>query len=115
MILSGVSHLLLFCDPPAVARLVVPVVVDPVDFQPTWSATHIKQEGFEASPSVANRNPAPAVIMIIARGWYGATTKHLVPRVACSLDLSGCWGRMNRSHGLSLLRRFGFDENRVRG
>ncbi len=82
-ILTGVSHLRRPSGPAAVARLVVPVVVDPVDAVACGrSRPHVREEVEEtvcARPAVAYPDAPAAVVGVHGVGWPRAAIPHLRP------------------------------------
>ncbi len=110
----GVSHLLLSRRPAAVARLVVPVVVDPVDLmflRRTWP--HVGKEVLErVHPTVANRDAtatvaAPSfVIRVFASTFKASPDGIFAPLLAVTGEAVAkvrVVGRLLSSHTRSLL------------
>jgi len=76
--------LLLFSEcPSAIARLVVSVVLDPINrVLGRWTRTHIREEGLKRPlPSTADTDAAPAVEVIARMLRVVATLAHAVPDV----------------------------------
>ena len=71
-------------SPPAIARLVVAVVVDAVDGCIRWALAHVGEETGKIHPSVADRDPSTTVSVIPAILGIGATVNHSTPRRVCS-------------------------------
>lgn len=71
--------LLLARSPTAVARLVVPIVVDAINGCTGWTRAHVSQEGVERLPSPANRNSATAVILVADASGIRAALMHGAP------------------------------------
>lgn len=75
--LAGVGGLNSGSCPAAVARLVVPVVVNSVDRVPiTGSLAHVREEVLEFVPSLADRDASPAVVVEIGIVGVAATRPH---------------------------------------
>jgi hypothetical protein len=77
MHLSGVGGLLFWRSPPAIARLVVAIIVDAIEGGAGGARAHVSGEVREGlTPSVANDNPAATVAVPFAVGLGVATTHH---------------------------------------
>lgn len=84
-----VGRLLLSRSPPAVSRLVIPVVVYPIKSQRRRSRPHVLQKRDKANPpTLANSDPAPAVVSIGLVSGVLAPRSHALPNVVL-----GCSGR----------------------
>lgn len=78
--------------PPAVAGIIVPVAIDPIDRHAIRHFSHIGKEILERLPSFADRNATPAVQGIALRLWVAATPLHGDPASigAISGPISAC-------------------------
>jgi hypothetical protein len=72
---------LLSRPPSAIARLIVPVVVDAINCQARWSFTHIGEKVLEAvKPTFADSDASPTVMFEKAFVWVAASRPHVHPR-----------------------------------
>lgn len=96
---SAVARLLLRGRPSAVAGLVVAIVVgvavDRVDAR--WLASHVGQEVLEgAGPTVADRNPATAILLPVRGAGIATAFPHTQPGPVLRADPAGSGVTMNR-------------------
>lgn len=79
-IVALISALLLLCGPPAVPRLVVPIIVDAVDGCLWRLRPHVSTEGFKVvQPSVAHTNSATTIASIVGIRRVIASGFHSLP------------------------------------
>lgn len=79
---AGVIGLLLCVSPPAVAGLVVAVVVrEPVDAHSDRALTHVSKKVAEVLPPVADGNPPSSVARVFVIGRALASGSHMAPDV----------------------------------
>ena len=77
---ASVVGLLLPGCPATVSRLVVPVVVYPIDSQMgLWPVAHVSQEVAEAQPALANRDASSAIVRVRAACRAEAAPLHVAP------------------------------------
>lgn len=79
-IAARVIRLLRRRRPSAVARLVVPIVVYPIDRRTVRARTHVREERREVfAPAIADSNSTAAVVAICAIGRIAASLSHRAP------------------------------------
>src|SRR5579859_11850 len=66
--------------PTAVAWLVVPVVVDPINGPTSRAFAHVGEKVLERVPALAHRDPATAVVVVGDVAGISAPIKHVFPR-----------------------------------
>lgn len=76
---AAVLHLLLVCSPSAVARFVVPVVVDTVEFETSRCFAHVGKEVLEGVPSFAHLDAPPSVVYKSRMSRVETSTTHCSP------------------------------------
>lgn len=80
MINSCVAVLLLWCSPPTVLWTIVSVVVYAVDCVPiAWWLTHVGKEIFKGSPTVADVDTAPTIVLVAFGVGIIAAGTHVTP------------------------------------
>ena len=79
MAATSVFSLFLTGCPTAISWLVVSVVVDSIYRFTGWPASHIGVEIFETSPTYANLDAAPSVVLVLGVVWVAATIFHGFP------------------------------------
>lgn len=85
-----IRHLLLHSRPSAVSKLVVPVVVDPVDGELiAVTLSNVGKKVREVLPSLAHLNTAPAVYRIFVVIRILASRLHIAPAIVCARRLLG--------------------------
>lgn len=82
LVASPIQSLLCRSCPTNVTRLIASVVIDPVDrVKRTGLDTHIGQEAPEVKPSLADSNPATAVVLVGRTCFIQTSGFHSRPRV----------------------------------
>lgn len=77
---SGVSILFRPCRPSAVAGLVVPVIVDPLDGVARGTRAHVGSEARDiVEPPIAHRDPSTAVVLEVLAAGVQAPVLHVRP------------------------------------
>jgi hypothetical protein len=77
----SVVALLLLRRPPAIAGLVVAIVVWPaIQGRAARSLAHIREKVLEIAPAVANCDATPFVVGECGIGWLSASGDHALPR-----------------------------------
>lgn len=77
---AGVVALLLLSRPPAVARFVIPVVVDAVELVlRAWPFSHVPEEVRKIFPFITYRYSSPAVVLIAGGFWISYPLEHPRP------------------------------------
>lgn len=77
---AGIALLLALEKPLAISRLVVSVVIRPVQLMMRrWARPHVGVKVSEAEPTLANLYAAPAVAVVSGRTWPGAASDHVIP------------------------------------
>ncbi|WP_167309921.1 hypothetical protein [Ralstonia mannitolilytica] len=77
--LACVFALRALAGPAAIARLVVPIVIDTVYRVSGWAFSHVRDKVLKTSPAFANRDAATAVIMGLGDLRICASLKHRAP------------------------------------
>ena len=78
----GIVVLLDACSPSAIARLVVPIVVDSIDGEPSGLFAHVGEKVFERiPPAVTDLDPAPAVVLPAFSLVVSTPGDHVTPDV----------------------------------
>jgi hypothetical protein len=78
--LSRVATLLFACSPLAITRLVIAVVVDPLDRCPRRAFAHVGKKVLEQTPPRTHGDASPAIILPCGSAWIRATRDHRLPR-----------------------------------
>src|SRR5215475_1669162 len=87
MVIATIILLLLVRRPPAIARLVITILVDSIEchtFHPVEPFTHVRQEILECVPSLTNDNSPIAIVSSLRIGLRVTTPHHRPPRSVCS-------------------------------
>lgn len=80
-IFSGVIRLHHLANPSTIARLVVSVIVNPVESHSFWAPTHVlKESGVVIAPSVTHSYTAPSISIVIRNIWVKASAFRMSPR-----------------------------------
>ena len=78
---TAIASLFAISGPAAIAWRVVAIIIDSVNRVCwRWTRTHVRKEVYEATPSLADLDAAPAVVLIAARRRLVAAFKHRNPR-----------------------------------
>jgi hypothetical protein len=77
---AAIVGLFLHGRPTAIARFVIPVVVDAVDREAMRALTHVSQEIIEDQPSFADSDAAPSIVFPNMAFWIEASGFHGRPR-----------------------------------
>ena len=79
------------CDPSAVPRFVITVIVDAIQLLSLRGFSHISQKVFKFLPALADSNSPCTVILIDGRFWIGASLDHVIP-AAIDRSLTSAFG-----------------------
>lgn len=79
-VVAGVSGLLRFACPAAVAWLVISIVVFAFKHCPARSISHVEHKVFEHHPPLTHRNSPSSVVVKRVSLWIGASLNHVRPR-----------------------------------
>lgn len=93
---SHVPHLLLARRPAAVVGSVVPVVVTSIDRVTGWARSHVSKEVLEATPSLNDRNAAPAIVDKGLIRRIAAPALDAAPRIVFTTERSAVRGSAQR-------------------
>lgn len=76
-----IALLLALCRPFAIAWFVISVIVDALNGVLRWALSHIGNKAFKGQPSIANGNPASAVILPRYVRWIVAPAENSSPNI----------------------------------
>ncbi len=77
---ASILSLLFACSPSAILGTVRSIIVDALNsVLPRWGQSHISNEVFVVSPSLAYGNSSSTVISVKLLFWVGASLHHIVP------------------------------------
>ena len=80
-IVALVVALLQASSPTAIARFVIPVIVDSLDGATIRSLAHVTEEAKEAQPFITNGNPTTAPVFVVRQFGISASLHHTRPRI----------------------------------
>lgn len=85
-----VGCLLVLCRPMTILGRVAAVVVDAINTQALWSRPHVFHKVCERMlPSITNRYPAPAIVLVLRMSGPKAALFHVLPSLVQTLRLIG--------------------------
>lgn len=90
-IISFVSCVLRFCNPFAIRRLIVSIIVFPIKMKAVWSPTHVSQKTYIGIfPSIANSYSSCAIILICFIFGIKTSPLHSIPYPVLSGSVIFC-------------------------
>lgn len=98
-VIAPVAHIFAAGGPATVTRCVPLRVVDAVQVHPRWASrllTHVSQEVWEVQPTIADGNPARAVVGVVRRLRISASLEHVGPNAVGGAPVAGAVVAMSK-------------------